>query len=155
MWYDGRKDLPPGAPADGVAKSPTSSRSVGYATSKDGIRWTKYHHNPVLGGDAGGVDVKRVGEGYVMVYESHEGTKAATSDDGISWQDRGLWVRRSGGKIDRHGQVTPMLFPGENGRWTLYFGAAGVASWDHNSIAEVVIQSEQIEKLAGPRRSKP
>ena len=96
MWYDGRKDLPPGAPAEGVPKSPTSSRSVGYATSKDGLRWTKHPGNPVLGGDAGGVDVERVGAGYVMVYESHEGTRAATSDDGISWKDRGLWVPRSG-----------------------------------------------------------
>ena len=41
MWYDGRKDLPPGSPAEGVPKSPTSSRSVGYATSNDGIHWTK------------------------------------------------------------------------------------------------------------------
>ena len=96
MWYDGRKDLPPGAPAQGVPKSPTSSRSVGYATSKEGILWTKYAKNPVLRNDAGGMDVERVGDGYVMVYESHEGTKAATSDDGIAWKDRGLWLHRSG-----------------------------------------------------------
>ena len=156
MWYDGRKDLPPGAPAEGVPKSPTSSRSVGYATSKDGIRWTKHPRNPVLGADAGGVDVERVGDGYVLVYESHEGTKAATSDDGISWKDLGLWVPRSGEEIDRHGHVTPMLLVGERGSpWTLYFGGARAVSWDRNSIAEVVISPGLIDKLAGGRRARP
>jgi Glycosyl hydrolases family 32 N-terminal domain len=156
MWYDGRKDLPLGAPAEGVPKSPKSSRNVGYATSKDGIRWTKHPRNPVLGGDAGGVDVERVGDGYVLVYESHEGTKAATSADGISWKDLGLLVPRSCEEIDRHGHVTPMLAMGERGiPWKLYFGAARAVSWDRNSIAEVVIQPGQIEKLAGGNKSVP
>jgi hypothetical protein len=154
MWYDGRKDLPLGAPAEGVPKSPMSRRSVGYATSPDGLRWTKHPGNPVLGGDAGGVDVERLGSSYVMAYESHEGTRGATSDDGISWKDRGLWVPRSGGEIDRHGHVTPMLLMGDGGRWRLYFGAARAVSWDRNSIAEVVIPPGQIEKLSG-RRSDP
>jgi predicted GH43/DUF377 family glycosyl hydrolase len=155
IWFDGRKDLPPGAPAQGVPKSPTSSRSVGLAMSKDGVHWTKHPGNPVFGNDAGGVDVERVGDGYVMVYESHEGTKAATSDDGISWKDRGLWVPRSGGDMDRHGHVTPMLLVGDGGRCVLYFGAAKAVSWDRNSIAEVVIQSGQLEKLVGSKRPMP
>jgi beta-1,4-mannooligosaccharide phosphorylase len=156
MWYDGRKDLPLGAPAEGVPKSPKSSRNVGYATSKDGIRWTKHPRNPVLGGDAGGVDVERVGDGYVLVYESHEGTNAATGADGISWKDLGLLVPRSCEEIDRHGHVTPMLALGERGiPWKLYFGAARAVSWDRNSIAEVVIQPGQIEKLAGGNKSVP
>lgn len=156
MWYDGRKDLPPGAPSEGIPRSPRSSRSVGHATSSDGLRWTKQAGNPVLGGDAGGIDVERLGSGYVMAYESHEGTRVATSDDGISWKDLGLWVPRSGGEIDRHGHVTPMLLPGERGRpLTLYFGAARAVSWDRNSIAEVVISPGQIEKLAGGRRTRP
>jgi hypothetical protein len=36
IWYDGRADLPPDAPATGVPKSPTSRRSVGYAESAVG-----------------------------------------------------------------------------------------------------------------------
>ena len=155
MWFDGRKDLPPVAPAQGVPKSPTSSRSVGFAKSKDGVHWTKNPGNPVFGNDAGGVDVERVGDGYVMVYESHEGTKAATSGDGITWKDRGLWVPRSGGDMDRHGHVTPILLMGEGGRFKLYFGAARAVSWDRNSIVEVVIQPGQIEKLVGSTRSLP
>jgi len=155
MWYDGRKDLPPGAPAEGVPKSPTSSRNVGYATSKDGIHWSKLQGNPVMSNDAGGVDVERVGDGYAMVYESHEGTKTATSGDEISWKDRGLWVPRSGGEIDRHGHVTPMLLVGDRSRWTLYLGAARDVSWDRTSIAEVVIPPGQIEKLTERKLSGP
>lgn len=39
MRYDGRKDFPPDAPVKDVLKSPTSKRSVGYATSNDGVTW--------------------------------------------------------------------------------------------------------------------
>jgi hypothetical protein len=153
MWFDGRKDLPPGAPAQGVPKSPTSSRSVGLATSKDGVHWTKHHGNPVFTNDAGGVDVERSNDGYLMVYESHEGTKAATSDDGIIWKDRGLWVARSGGEIDRNGHVTPMLLSGSTDRpWKLYLGAARAVTWDRNSIAEYLIRSGQIESLVGSKK---
>ena len=91
-----------------------------------------------------------------MAYESHEGTRAATSDDGIAWEDRALWVRRSGGEIDRHGHVTPMLLVGESSRpWTLYFGAASATSWDRNAIAGAIISPGQIDKLAGGRRTLP
>ena len=39
LWYDGRKDFPPNAPVKDVPKSPSSHRSVGYATSADGMTW--------------------------------------------------------------------------------------------------------------------
>ena len=148
MWYDGRKDLPPGAPAANVPTSPDSRGAVGYATSKDGVHWTKHPGNPVMTHDAGGVDVKRIGNGYVMVYESHAGTMAATSGDGIRWHDRGLWRPRSGGAIDRQGHVTPMLLVGQGGRRSvLYVGAAGAPSWDHNAIAEIVVPAALIDQL--------
>lgn len=148
MWYDGRKDLPPGAPAANVPKSPGSRRAVGYATSKDGVHWTKHPGNPVVDHDAGGVDVKRIGNGYVMVYESHAGAMAATSDDGLRWHDRGLWIPRSGGAIDRQGHVTPMLLVGQRGRRSiLYVGAANAPSWDHNTIAEIVVPPGLMDQL--------
>lgn len=137
MWYDGRKDLPAGAPVGpGVPTSATSSRSVGYATSRDGLHWTKHAGNPVFGHDAGGVDVKRVGDEYVMAYESHEGTQRATSRDGIAWQERGLWLPKSGGPPDAFGHVTPFLLVGAEGQLeAVYVGAASAPSWDHNAIA--------------------
>jgi sucrose-6-phosphate hydrolase SacC (GH32 family) len=136
MWYDGRKDLPVGAPAEGVPKSPTSTRSVGYATSKDGLHWAKYEKNPVFGHDAGGVDVRKIGKQYVMVYESHEGTKLATSRDGIVWAGHGLWLAKSGEALDAAGHVTPSLLvvPGRQDV-LVFFGAAAAGTWDHNAVA--------------------
>jgi hypothetical protein len=39
--------------------------------------------------------------------------------------------------------------------WGLYFGAARAVSWDRNSIAEVVFQPSQVEKLAGGNKAVP
>lgn len=79
-------------------------RRIGYATSRDGINWTKYPGNPVLEpGPVGSWDDKfvseprvvRVGDTYMMFYwgESLKGTPSrwiqrigrATSPDGIRW----------------------------------------------------------------------
>ena len=156
MWYDGRKDMPLRAPAEGVPKSPTSTRSVGYATSKDGVRWTRHAGNPVFGADAGGVDVKRAGDRDVMLFESHEGTMAATSEDGTGdWHDHGVWLPKSGGEPDAHGHVTPFLLTGPGGAGAiLYFGAAGAASWDRNAIATFPVPAARLGSLARRERSR-
>ena len=80
------------------------------------------------------MDVTRVADGYVLLYEGHTGTGAATSRDGIAWKDRGLVVRLSGLDADRFGQVTPHLVPEANG-WQVFVGAASRKTWDGNSIA--------------------
>ena len=148
LWYDGREDLPPGPLAETAPTSPTSQRFVGYATSTDGLHWTKYARNPVFDHDVGGVDVKRVGDIYVMISESHEGTRVAVSPDGIAWQDRGLWVPRSHGEIDRHGHVTPMLLIGPHGRPAeLFVGAARSGSWDRDQVVRVRLESDQLVRL--------
>jgi sucrose-6-phosphate hydrolase SacC (GH32 family) len=99
MWYDGRKNLPLGAPvAADVPQAANSSRAVGYAESRDGLHWTRAQAAPVFAADAGGVAVSKAGERYVMVYESHAGTLLAVSDDGRQWESRGLLCGLSGGK---------------------------------------------------------
>ena len=79
--------------------SPTSPNSTGYATSLDGIHWTKYAGNPVLGPgkaawEAGGpyaCDVIPFPGGYKMWYSGSDATfqkgniGCATSTDGIAW----------------------------------------------------------------------
>jgi hypothetical protein len=157
MWYDGRKDLPLNAPGD-VPKSATSTRFAGYASSPDGIHWTKHTH-PVFGEGAGAVDVKKINGVYVMAYESGEGTRVAVSPDGIySWTAKGLWVPLSGRDFDRYGQVTPMIFAGPRGRVdTLFIGAATAATWDRNMIARVRLTQAQLDQVApaGPQASNP
>jgi hypothetical protein len=148
LWYDGRKDLPPSAPATGVAKSSTSARSVGYAASRDGLHWKKYERNPVIGHDFGGVDVKRVGNRYVMACESQRGTRLATSADGLTWSYHGPWVLKSENWFEAHGNVTPcLLVRPDRHEVTLYFGAAASIAWDHNSIAVHKLTGEELAAL--------
>lgn len=139
MWYDGRKDFPPGTPVKDVPISSDSHRCVGYATSKDGLHWQRHGDMPVFANDAGGIDVKRLNDTYVMLYESHGGTRYAKSRDGIHWNDAGWLVQKSGADLDRHGHVTPFLLIEDKGKTWLFFGAARAASWDRNSIAALPI----------------
>jgi predicted GH43/DUF377 family glycosyl hydrolase len=77
---------------------------IGYATSKDGVVWTKYPGNPVLDiGPRGSFDdnqvaeprVLRVGNAYRMYYTGQAGSSdrtslgLATSSDGIQWKKSG------------------------------------------------------------------
>ena len=145
MWYDGRKDFLPDAPVKGVPTSPTSRRSVGYATSDDGFRWVRHSDNPVFGHDAGAVDVKRLRDQFIMLFESREGTRYAVSNDGLKWIDRGIFVAKSGSSIDKFGHVTPfLLVDPENTRYQLFVGAAEATTWDHNSIAILSIDENQL-----------
>jgi hypothetical protein len=145
LWYDGRKDLPPDAPVKDVPKSGTSRRHVGYATSKDGLRFTRHGPDPVLGNDVGGVDVKRVGTRLVMAYESRDGTRLASGKDGIGWTDDGLLVGKSGTKVDAFGHVTPNLLVDADGEVRrLYVGAAGATTWDRNAIGVLKAPADRL-----------
>lgn len=137
MWYDGRKDLPLGSPAKGVPLSASSTRSVGYATSRDGLTWTKHSANPVFGHDAGGVDVSRREGELLMLFESHEGTQMATSADGIHWEERGFYARRSGEEVDGSGHVTPFLLGDGSQSPRLYAGVSRDAGWNRLRIARI------------------
>jgi len=138
LWYDGRADLPTGAPDPTAPKSPTSQRYVGYAESRDGLSW-KRHDEYVFASDAGGVHVSRVDGRYVMLIESRDGTKWASSHEGISWQDRGLLVVKDP-ETSPHGHVTPFLFT-DASRHVLYFGAARSEHWNQNSIMRLSVSS--------------
>jgi predicted GH43/DUF377 family glycosyl hydrolase len=84
MWYTGWKS---------ITRLP---RSIGYATSPDGINWTKHSGNPVLspltGWESGGVgyqSVIKMTGGYLMFYTGEAAnalTGRAISSDGITWE---------------------------------------------------------------------
>ncbi|MDH4444397.1 MAG: hypothetical protein QE267_04630 [Akkermansiaceae bacterium] len=136
LWYDGRKDLPPSAPDRDAPKSDSSRRFVGYATSTDGLKW-KRRQEPVFGDDAGGIHVSRVGEVFVMVIESRDGTRWASSKDGIGWKGEGLLHPKD--DESPHGHVTPfLLIDGKS--WRLFYGAARAETWDQNSISSAVLK---------------
>jgi sucrose-6-phosphate hydrolase SacC (GH32 family) len=148
MWYDGRKDLPLGAPAQGVPKSASSGRAVGYAQSSDGFTWTRPQPETVFAGDAGGVHVAKVSNNFAMVYENAAGTQLATSADGLTWKPKGLLTPTTGTDDDRFGHVTPFLFFNtQDQSYALFIGAARSASWDHNVIARIQLSVEQAKRL--------
>jgi len=80
MWYHG-------------CNADYSVCSIGYATSNDGISWTKYADNPVIESTAGTWDesglgwprVIKYGATYQMWYHSNSNLGYATSLDGIQW----------------------------------------------------------------------
>jgi len=100
MWYTG---------ADGVYSS------IGYATSTDGVTWTKYHGNPVFTATGSGWESLYVGTPEVMIEDGeykmwyggcgeslHSIIGYATSKDGINWA--------------RHAD-NPVLDLGKSGAW--------------------------------------
>ncbi len=138
MWYTGH---------DG-------SYAIGYATSSDGIVWTKYASNPVFSGDGAGFDssftflgsVIKDGAKYKMWYLGNNGGGAgsdrigyAVSDDGLAWTRNANAVLALGnnGKFDSSGQRDPAVMK-INSKYYMYYtgydGAnyrIGVAeSWD-------------------------
>ncbi|MGV3607221.1 MAG: hypothetical protein ACO1RA_12525 [Planctomycetaceae bacterium] len=143
MWFDGRSDLPLGAPDLKAPKSAKSQRYVGYAESEDGITW-KRQDAYVFDHDAGGVHVCPVKDGYVMLFESHAGTHAAISADGLIWKYRGLLAAKEA-RSAPHGHVTPFLL-NRGEKITLYFGAAPAANWNENYLMRQEI-GEEIEKV--------
>ena len=130
LWYDGRKDLPPGAPDPDAPKSDTSRRFVGYATSADGLKWDR-RGEPVFGEDAGGIHIFKQRGDFVMVIESRTGTQWATSCDGVTWRSRGVLHPKDADSP--HGHVTPFVIAGKK-NWRLFYGAAQAEAWNQNSI---------------------
>ena len=100
MWYQGHSE-------NGSADYDFNNAGIGYATSTDGINWTKYSGNPVLNyGSAGEWDSYGVGGPtvikdsngiYHMWYfgsngDGHYKIGYATSTDGISWTKHGIVI---------------------------------------------------------------
>jgi hypothetical protein len=88
MWYRIRNNESRGA-------------GYGYATSEDGIHWTRYDGNPVFKPDSGvvsheGISVLRIDGTYRAWYAIDDGetwnVALATSDDGIHWEEQGIVV---------------------------------------------------------------
>ena len=129
MWYDGQ--------IYGVA------RHVGYATSADGMNWTKHPGNPIVMHE-GAIDVARVGSGYVMLTEAHGGTRYYTSEDRINWRNHDLLIELSGRDYDLFGQVTPHLVVSDGAVQALFFGGASHSCWCKNRIAVAL-------PVSGPR----
>src|SRR5207245_1331984 len=112
--------------------------SIGYATSSDGIAWSKYP-TPVFSGHAA-IDVEKWRGVYFMLLQgAWEGTLLATSKDGISWQSQSAFVSPVAGDPTKIiGHITPFLFIGPSGKPdAVYMGGGlpdGTNGYDKNAI---------------------
>ena len=98
---------------------------IGYATSSDGINWTKYASTAVLGlgsgwdaSQVGNASVTKVGSTYHMYYTGYSGNDRvghATSADGISWTKDAANPVFDMDVTDEYGVLSP---------WVVYDGAA-------------------------------
>ena len=123
MWYSGGEQNEPNA--------------IGYATSPDGLKWTKRADNPVFRPDpknnwekdrVTACQVVRHGEGYLMFYigfrdEAHAQIGVARSKDGITgWQRHPAnpIIRPGAGRWDHDAVYKPFaIFDGK--RWLLWY----------------------------------
>ncbi len=123
MWYSGGERQEPNA--------------IGYATSPDGMTWTKYGANPIFGPDPNNdweknrttaCQVIRLGEWYVMFYIGFRDPNTAQigiarSKDGITaWQRHPAnpIVRVGEGKWDEHACYKPYaVYDGQ--KWLLWY----------------------------------
>ena len=123
LWYSGGEQYEPDA--------------IGYATSADGLSWTKHPGNPIFRADSAqawerhkvtACQVVRHGAWYEMFYigfrdGDHAQIGLARSKDGISGWERhpaNPILRPGAGKWDADAVYKPFRFPGD-GRWRLWY----------------------------------
>jgi basic membrane protein A and related proteins len=127
MWYEGANE-------EGV-------RQLGYATSDDGITWTKYGATPVLEAGPEAYDEKAAAHGTVLHEDStywlwyhamgNQGAiiAYATSPDGVNWTKQGTALLPRPGEWDEGAVWGPSVleFSGQYWMWYAAAGPSGLA----------------------------
>ena len=119
MWYTGYND------------SDNATKYLGYATSPDGISWTRYEKNPVFNQKwTEDMFVFRVEDKYYMYAEGlNDVAHLLISDDGISWQEQGdLKVLTTKGDTIPGPYGTPSILI-ENRKWHLLYERNDEGVW--------------------------
>ena len=147
MWYDGRKDLPPGALADNL-KAAGSARSV---------RLRRILRRLPMASSAGNARLRRK-RGRRRCRSHRQSLRNGLRKCGrhaASHQQRrdrvcpkGLFVPLSGSDLDRYGHVTPFLLVDDKTTLaSLFIGAARNGRWDENVIARIDLTPANSEML--------
>jgi hypothetical protein len=123
---------------------------IGYATSSDGIIWTKHAGNPVLTPTPGSFDsvsvswasVVKVGGKYYMYYRGYNGGEnhigLATSTDGIAWS------KHSGNPIELSSQATNPSVIFRDSQWKMWFAILDPASVPQTSRISYATSSDGV-----------
>lgn len=120
MWYTGYE-------RDGG-----SPMKLGYATSPDGLRWTRYEHNPIYGEHwvEDMMIVRRDGTYYMFAEGQGDQAQLLTSADGIQWRRMGqLDVRRVNGEPIEPGPYGTPTAWFENDTWHLFYERRDLGIW--------------------------
>jgi beta-1,2-mannobiose phosphorylase / 1,2-beta-oligomannan phosphorylase len=120
LWYSGYN------------KDRTDEVHLGYATSPDGLVWTRHKGNPIF--DQGWVEdvfvLKRGGTYYMLAEGRNDIAHLMTSLDRVHWRDHGrLDIRMTSGKPISPGPFgTPTLWV-EDGTWNLFYERDDLGIW--------------------------
>ena len=120
MWYTGYAD-----------QGKDQTRLLGYATSTDGLQWTRHRHNPLLRGHwVEDMCVVKHGDTYYMFAEGlHDIAQLLTSTDRVHWTRVGsLDIRRRDGSPVPGPYGTPTVWM-EDDTWYLFYERKDEGVW--------------------------
>jgi sucrose-6-phosphate hydrolase SacC (GH32 family) len=126
MWYTGYTD-------------DVGPKYLGYATSEDGINWSRYSDGPIYNGrwTEDMFVFRHEGKYYMYAEGTHDIAHLLTSEDGISWQDQGdLVIRETGGNPIPPPYGTPVVWI-EDGEWYLFYERNDLGIWLATSEDEI------------------
>ena len=119
MWYTG-------------FETEAQSLSLGYATSSDGITWTRYSNNPIFNQSwTEDMMVLKIDGTYHMFAEGRNDiAHRLSSSDGIHWNDHGsLDIRMSDGSPLSEGPYGTPTAWFENDTWHLFYERGDLGIW--------------------------
>lgn len=119
MWYTGYNP------------KKSDQKFLGYATSKDGINWTRYPGNPIFK-EKWTEDmfvIKNKGEYYMYAEGENDIAHFLTSRDGIHWTEKGdLIIKKANGEIIPGPYGTPTVWI-DNDKWYLFYERNDEGIW--------------------------
>jgi beta-1,2-mannobiose phosphorylase / 1,2-beta-oligomannan phosphorylase len=137
MWYTG------------YAGNDTHIKYLGYATSDDGISWSRFADNPIFS-DKWTEDmfVTKHEDKYYMFAEGFKDVAhMLTSNDGIRWQEQGdLVILTTKGDTISGPYGTPAIWI-ENGKWYLFYERNDEAIWLATLIDKLTWKNVQDEPV--------
>lgn len=133
----------------------SNAKSLGYATSQDGIHWERYAGNPIVSGNwvEDLMVSKEHGTYYMFAEGAEDQAHLLTSGDRIHWTEQGrLDIRKKNGEPIPPGPFGTPAVLCEDGTWYLFYERNDEAIWLASSKdlkMWINIQDEPVIK-AGP-----